>query len=477
MEKSLKSILKYHEMTAHVRGRLTGRTLNPAAMPRPFKSYRTIQSFQLPDTFRFPDVPLARALDARAVELDPRDALGNICALAAGISRARRYSDGTVFHFRATPSAGALYPTELYVALQNVIGMSDGLYHYMPFEHTLTLLRDGKVFEHAGGKPVIRFYLTSIFQRSCWKYGERAYRYCLLDAGHMADNALLGARMHGFEARVEYDFNDARVNRFLGVDPLYEGCLAQVHVAGSVKELGDQELAPLTDTTIFDMSREASVVSPSETVLDAHAATSSFARCPARGVGASLEEASPLPDPIVPDQTADIMMARRSRRNFVARNVKRRDLVDVVAMICHDVPPPTAGAVQPGFLAAPQSGMEAGFHRINRSNCSTTLVKPGTFMTQAALACLDQNWIENAAMHFVFTADLPALEQTCGPRSYRYATLEAGRLGQRVYLAATGKGLGVCGIGAFFDREASSLLSLRQGGEMLYLVAVGPVKE
>lgn len=478
MPNHLKSILKYYESSAHVRGKLTGRAMNPATMPQPFKRYRGVPVYRLPDDPQFPDVALARVLDSREFDLSlPAPVfLGAICSLSAGITRARTRPDGTVMHLRAVPSAGALYPTELYVAIQNVIGLDDGLYHYSPLEHALSALRSGRVFDESEGEPVVRFYLTSLFHRSCWKYGARAYRYCLLDAGHMADNVLLGSAMHGFQARVEYDFSDRQVNRFLGVDPLYEGCLAQVCVTGCAPELRGDSLAPLTSETIPGVSGEVSVGAPPETVLEAHEMTASFARCPARGVGVHLDEANPLPDPLAPESVAETIMARQSRRNFFPINAKTRDLVDVFGLVCRDFPPSSTGAVQAGFLAAQHSGMEPGYYRINRSNCSTTLIKPGTFMADSARACLDQNWIENAALHFVFTADLPMLEQVCGPRSYRYATLEAGRLGQRVYLAATAKGFGVCGIGAYFDREAASVLSLRQGGEMLYLVAAGPVR-
>jgi nitroreductase len=54
--------------------------------------------------------------------------------------------------------------------------------------------------------------------------------------------------------------------------------------------------------------------------------------------------------------------------------------------------------------------------------------------------------------------------------------LEAGRLGEMVYLAATAYGLGACGIGAIFDDEARTLLALGDSSALLYLVAAGPVK-
>jgi nitroreductase len=90
--------------------------------------------------------------------------------------------------------------------------------------------------------------------------------------------------------------------------------------------------------------------------------------------------------------------------------------------------------------------------------------------------CLDQDWLANAAFHFIFLANLDALDHTWGPRGYRYAMMTAGRLGHRIYVAATALGLGCCGVGAYYDGEAATLLELNDSSRMLYLVAVGPIK-
>jgi nitroreductase len=85
-------------------------------------------------------------------------------------------------------------------------------------------------------------------------------------------------------------------------------------------------------------------------------------------------------------------------------------------------------------------------------------------------------WLANAAVHFLFLANLDVLDRTWGARGYRYAMLQAGRLGQRLYVASTALGLGCCGIGALYDGEAASLLGLNENSRLLYLVAVGTVK-
>ncbi len=480
MENDRERISRYHEETSHQRGNLTGRALNWKNQPLPFKIYRHVPTFPLANNIVLPQIPIQSALDEHPLIQGGKlsSILSGICNLTAGITLVQESAGDTRFHFRAAPSAGALYPAELYVVLQNVNEMNDGLYHYCPLKHVLSQLRGGPVFKGLGnGTPAVRFYLTSIFHRSAWKYGARAYRYCLLDTGHMAENLLLASRIHGLPATLDYDFNDSVMTRILGIHPDFEGCLAQVHAMGCGPETLLVDTSPLTAEDIPAYSVSALKAQAPEELLLAHQATASFARCPERPMAAPVEKSTPLPDPALSASTAETIMQRRSRRNFVSRNVMPRDLVDIIGLLCRDVAPICTDAIQVGFLAGKSSGLKPGYHRLNRGDRSTTLVKPGDFMAQSAQVCLDQGWLENAALHFVFTADLARLREKCGPRSYRYAHLEAGRLGQSVYLAATAKNLGVCGIGAFFDDEGASLLSLPDGHKLLYLVAIGPTKK
>ena len=103
--------------------------------------------------------------------------------------------------------------------------------------------------------------------------------------------------------------------------------------------------------------------------------------------------------------------------------------------------------------------------------------RPGHFLEEMTQICLNQDWLKNAAAHFLFMADLERMEKKWGPRGYRYTMMTAGRLGQRLYLLSTAMGMGCCGIGAFYDQEAAHLLNLKGSWRLLYLVAVRNVKK
>lgn len=475
------SIFDYHLETSHNRGNLLGRSLDWGDQPVPFKLYRGIHTVPMPQEFSLPDIPLDKAMAARSLmDGDIPTILGAICNLACGITQVQKHSQGKVFHFRSVASAGALYPTELYVALQNVTGLNDGLYHYCPLEHTMSHLKAGQVFSAlAGSEPIIRFYLTSIFHRSAWKYGPRAYRYCLLDAGHMAENLLLAARIHGFPARLDYDFSDTEINDFLCIDPALEGCVAQVHGLGCSPETQIFDTVPPKSCNLDAFSQSAAKSTAPEGLLNAHTLCSVTGSRPAFQTTDSGQETTPLHLAVIPASTSSTIHRRRSKRNFIPATARTRDLVDILRTLCHDMEPdnPYGEAIQVGFIANENSGLPPGHHHLNRATNSTTLLRAGQFTGMASRVCLDQSWLENAALHVVFTADIRALEAQCGPRAYRYAHLEAGRMGQRVYLGATAKNMGACGIGAFFDQEAATLLDLPEGHALLYLVAAGPIKK
>jgi SagB-type dehydrogenase family enzyme len=98
--------------------------------------------------------------------------------------------------FRAAPSAGALYPLELYVV------SVDGFYHYLPQSHELEILDTqdlrSQVWEVGLKQNALRdapavFVITAVYRRTAEKYGERATRYVHLEAGHAAQNLLLQA--------------------------------------------------------------------------------------------------------------------------------------------------------------------------------------------------------------------------------------------------------------------------------------------
>jgi SagB-type dehydrogenase family enzyme len=138
------------------------------------------------------------------------------------------------FFLRAAPSAGALYPVETYLSVQNVETIDGGLYHFQPAEFSLDKLSGefsgNKVAEAALGQSFLAqagvvFIWSAILRRNFSKYGHRGMRYILMDAGHISQNLLLAAEALGLGACPVAAFYDDELNALLGLDGTEESVI------------------------------------------------------------------------------------------------------------------------------------------------------------------------------------------------------------------------------------------------------------
>jgi SagB-type dehydrogenase family enzyme len=499
----MKTCLQYHEGTSYDRRKMAGHDLDWAHQPGVFKTYPGIVPIPLAGKVTLPERRLWSLFSRQGMKAPTGDMdlekLSQILLLSYSFTAKARYPGGD-FHFRSAASAGALYPTEIYLASNGVKGLNDGLYHFAIQHHALIPLRNQNLSScllevtkaEGTGTPPVWFLLTAIFFRSAWKYGARSYRYHLLDTGHVIENLALALKALNLPFRLTYDFDDERVNHLLGVDPTREVALAVVHIPGS-------NAAPReTPESLPGLSREtmaASRVSRKEVdyqaVREIHSGgmriPSSAADPPemSRHLGLNVPAWERIEEPSGEFEVmgySEALFRRRSKRNFIDEPVPRTAMDALLtALGPRDLPkgigePSAEQSLSAGFLAAHAEGMEPGFYLLNLARGLLGKVKPGAFTEAMAGICLDQAWLASAGVHFLFLTNLDILDRAQGPRGYRYATMAAGRLGQRLYLAATAMGLGCCGIGALYDREAAELLGLNHTSGLLYLVAVGRVR-
>jgi SagB-type dehydrogenase family enzyme len=141
---------------------------------------------------------------------------------------------GYGYEFRTAPSAGALYPIETYLVIHNVGDISPGVYHYNIKNHRLEELKTGDfraevtqaaLNQHMCYHAAIVFIWTAIFNRSKCKYGQRAYRYIYLDAGHIAQNLALGATSLNLGSCQIAAIFDDEINEIINVDGTDESVL------------------------------------------------------------------------------------------------------------------------------------------------------------------------------------------------------------------------------------------------------------
>ncbi len=197
--------------------------------PPPYKTYPSKYTrFELKKPQTAGGEPLLEVLNKRRSVRDysnlamDEETLSLLLWSAQGITRKTEY-----INFRTAPSAGGLYPIETYLAVNNVSNIQRGIYHYEVLYHTLVQLDAGSRGDELAGAalgqkmvasaPVV-FVFSAIVQRSRWKYGQRAYRYIYMDAGHIAQNLALAAVSCGMGSCQIGAFIDDEVNRIIGLD-------------------------------------------------------------------------------------------------------------------------------------------------------------------------------------------------------------------------------------------------------------------
>lgn len=157
---------------------------------------------------------------------------------AYGLTRQNRLESGLSFFSRPVPSAGGLYPLELYVMTRRITGIPDGIHHFEVATHSLSLLQPFPSNEKLHELFLSQFFLenanvvvmiSAVFARTLKKYGTRGYRYILFEAGHVAQTLCLLAAEEKLGSLCVGGFWDGHLNRFLEFDPTKQ---AIVYCAG-----------------------------------------------------------------------------------------------------------------------------------------------------------------------------------------------------------------------------------------------------
>lgn len=382
---------------------------------------------------------------------------------------------------RAAASAGALYPTEVYVVAREVKGLAAGVYSYQPEAHALAPITGAELeLERAGVTPgaPLSFVVTSVFQRSGGRYGDRTYRYVMADAGHALGNLLLAARELGLRAALEPRFDESVIARELAVDEREEGVMSVVSVRSAASPapeevarsfepapVEDPEKLPLGVTTLghlatsLRLAREGATSEP-KAVRESAASDSK---------ALALPEATPAPE-----TTFHTLARRRTIRAFGSQPLALEELASVLRFSA-GVPAELSHGVLAYVVTSKVQGLEPGIYEYDPLARRLLLRRPGDHVAAAGRVALDQEVIRRAHALVVLTLDRRVLERG-GPREYRHAFIEGGLIGARVYLEAVARQLGACSVSAFHDLEAGELMGIEPKREwVIHFVALGPV--
>jgi SagB-type dehydrogenase family enzyme len=486
---------EYHRRTAHSPAsvRASGRQLEWDVKPSPFKIYPDLPALALPRDVPPLDADTFAALSGPvppAARLD-RDRLAALLFFTAGVTRRASYPGGGEMYFRAAPSTGALYQTEVYVVAGDVDGVPAGVHHYSPGDHALRALRDGDFRAvpavaaadddlAAAGATIV---LSGIYWRNTWKYGARGYRHLFWDSGTMLANLLAAAKTLGLPARIVTGFVEREVNGLLGIDPATEGALvlvpvgeprAPAPVAPVVAPLAHRVIALSSRVDDEPLLREAYEVSS----LDSEAEVMDWRERPAptRDAPPAVAETVALPAPraAAGRSLGDTILARGSTRRFSGEAIT---LAELSSALFHATRPGLAdvpdGLVDLYVAVHAVDGLPPGAYAYRPREHALDLLKAGDVRADSAFLCLEQALGGAGSATVFFLADLARVLERFGNRGYRLANLEAGLIGGRLYLTAYAQRFGATGL-TFYDDDVVRFFSPHAAGkDAIFVTAVG----
>ncbi len=403
---------------------------------------------------------------------------------------------------RAAPSAGALYPTETYVAVRNVAELDPGFYNYQSHTHELVPLWEGDQMDEiqaacfgnaAYNELRACVLLTGLFWRSAWRYQERGYRRVLLDTGHVLGNLCAYAPCENCAAIPILGFLDDALNGLFFFDDAVEAVIGCVPVLEEVTECIPEPLvaSPTTKISSFE-----GMEIPSEPAL-AESASIALHRVSACLPDGKTHEVpangrvSDLSFPLAFGGGAEnniprMIATRRSARRYAEGSIGLGAIGNLLGFAFGRGDELGAGrparfATREGalldahLLAFDIEGLDPGHYAIEGAGEALLSLALGDFREKMFRVALGQEIARACAAVLAFTAPAEKAIRAFGDRVYRYLHIEAGHIGERFQLAAQGQRLGACGIGGFLDDEAADLLQIDRNDFVVYFVTLGRV--
>jgi SagB-type dehydrogenase family enzyme len=548
-DRSVSIAQHYHERTKYHPDTLKDRQLDWEQQPIPFKEYKIgtvidLKPYLDDRPIRKPVRKPASSTTAtdKGIERVSADAnsaywqrLSRLLFCSYGLTvRMMTRMSGEMVYLRAAPSAGGLYPAEVYLLSRGTPLLPAGLYSYQAQTHSLLRFWDNEVwkglqegcFWHPSlDQTQLAIVVTAVFYRSAWRYQDRAYRRIFLDTGHLLGNIELASAIHDFRPHLIGGFMDSALNRLLYLDPEQESVTAVMAIADRLEIRENLPLAPtaLPSVTQFEYPAIAEgdllpylhkvTQIPEDPDSPGSLSGSRTGQVSRSQPGAQLEP-EVLPEPAdkynfsfclkVPMQTdspiiwsdratdspgrlwelENTIIKRRSTRAFSGAELSLKELQ---ALLDFTYQPQNSldqgldphpdyfdlSLIETFVAVSGVTGLEEGCYYYAPKAQELRQIRFKNFRRELHRLCLGQNLGRDAAAVLFHTADLQKAVMQYGDRVYRYLHMDAGHLGQRLNLAAIRLGLGVSGIAGFFDDEVNEVLGIPTDEAVLYITTLG----
>jgi SagB-type dehydrogenase family enzyme len=423
---------------------------------------------------------------------------------------ARMPSMGSAVYLRSSPSAGGLYPAEIYLVSRGTPLLPPGLYNYQCRTHELMHFWESDVWQTLQGACLwhqalestqLAIIITSVFYRSAWRYEDRAYRRIFLDTGHLLGNIELASAISDFRPHLIGGFVDETVNEMLYVDPEQEGAIAVLPLADllDIKQnlpIGRTALPSATETNYPNVP-DGQLLAYFHKMTQIQLGTTGKLNLPEIKQEKSIEDKynfpfcqkiSTLTTQIDWGEKLDklevTILKRRSTRAYSGDDLtldELKSLLDFTYQSPHyleqglDISPDyfDLNLIQTFIATSGVEGLEAGCYYYAPKAQELRQIRFKNFRRELHYLCLGQELGRDASAVIFHTADLKAAVNQYGDRVYRYLHMDAGHLGQKLNLAAVRLNIGVSGIGGFFDDQVNEVLGIPGEEAVLYITTLG----
>ncbi|MBB3114049.1 long-chain acyl-CoA synthetase [Paenibacillus phyllosphaerae] len=373
------------------------------------------------------------------------------------------------------PSAGACYPVEVYVVINNVEGVVPGVYHYSPvnailhrisnLEHDF-LLKESVLPEDYDAN----FYLifTVVPWRSCWKYSYRGYRFGYIDTGHILANFQLVLSSMDVPYSAYTHCRSQYLKTLLNLDAMEEP-VGIISIGNNKRHPLERPIRDAVFTAMRDEPR-------SRPVFNSKEEASTFDWTPITGIqeAVKLETYTPVlewkssykvPAPWKLDELSAHVFKRRSCSAFLPVPIASSDLSEMLSLIA-DMEFP----IQLYTVIHAVEDYTPGLYRVDQAGA--VLIQQGDYRSESLRLCLDQDFVYDSSVVFFFAADRTNIAEGALWKTQQ-RLIDAGALGQMMYLKSRTLNLGFSVIGGYYDLEARDLFGLDVQVEMIYCGVLG----
>lgn len=500
----------YHERTKYAPETIAsrGQEIDWEHPPVPFKEYKIGASYDLKPY-------LTNQPEAFAAETDMGwQRLSRLLFCSYGLTVRMQTMSSESVYLRAAPSAGGLYPAEVYLISRGTSLLPAGLYNYQTQTHSLVRFWDDHVWSTLQAAcfwhPVLEntqlaIITTAVFFRSAWRYQDRAYRRIFLDTGHLIGNIELASAINDYRPHLIGGFADAVINQMLYLNSEEEGAIAVIPLADLLDVKQNLPLActalpsstqinypKIADGDLLEYFHRATQIPEAEDlkpvlkspVVDTVIETQSedkynFPFC--------LKVSTVTPSIFWEEHLAaleETILKRRSTRAYSGANLTLEELnalLDFAYQPQHYVDQNLDRSpdyfdlflIQTFIAVSGVEGLEEGCYYYAPKAQELRQIRFKNFRRELHFLCLGQDLGRDAGAVVFHTADLKKAVAKYGDRAYRYLHMDAGHLGQRLNLAAIRVGLGVSGIGGFFDDQVNEVLGIPVDEAVLYITTLG----